>query len=54
MHDAPRDAAAVTPRGGLVVIYAALMLAILLAALDQTIVATALLGEPADEHLISR
>jgi EmrB/QacA subfamily drug resistance transporter len=42
MPDAPRDGTAVTPRGGLVVIYAALMLAILLAALDQTIVATAL------------
>jgi EmrB/QacA subfamily drug resistance transporter len=34
--------AAVRPRGGLVVIYSALMLAILLAALDQTIVSTAL------------
>jgi EmrB/QacA subfamily drug resistance transporter len=34
--------AAVKPRGGLLIIYAALMLAILLAALDQTIVATAL------------
>jgi len=34
--------AAVKPRGGLLVIYSALMLAILLAALDQTIVATAL------------
>jgi EmrB/QacA subfamily drug resistance transporter len=34
--------AAVQPRGGLVVIYSALMLAILLAALDQTIVSTAL------------
>src|ERR1017187_9426726 len=34
--------AAVQPRGGLLVIYSALMLAILLAALDQTIVATAL------------
>ena len=34
--------AAVTPRGGLVVVYSALMLAILLAALDQTIVSTAL------------
>jgi EmrB/QacA subfamily drug resistance transporter len=34
--------AAVTPRGGLLIIYSALMLAILLAALDQTIVATAL------------
>ncbi|MGD0375308.1 MAG: MDR family MFS transporter [Streptosporangiaceae bacterium] len=35
-------AAAVKPRGGLLIIYSALMLAILLAALDQTIVATAL------------
>ena len=34
--------AAVKPRGGLLVTYAALMLAILLAALDQTIVSTAL------------
>jgi EmrB/QacA subfamily drug resistance transporter len=34
--------AAVKPRGGLAVIYSALMLAILLAALDQTIVSTAL------------
>jgi EmrB/QacA subfamily drug resistance transporter len=34
--------AAVRPRGGLLVIYSALMLAILLAALDQTIVSTAL------------
>jgi MFS family permease len=34
--------AAVKPRGGLLVIYSALMLAILLAALDQTIVSTAL------------
>src|ERR1022692_1102235 len=34
--------AAARPRGGLLVIYSALMLAILLAALDQTIVATAL------------
>jgi len=34
--------AAVEPRGGLLVIYSALMLAILLAALDQTIVSTAL------------
>ncbi|HEX3388811.1 MAG TPA: MFS transporter [Streptosporangiaceae bacterium] len=33
---------AVTPRGGLVLVYAALMLGILLAALDQTIVSTAL------------
>ena len=32
----------VSPRGGLVLVYAALMLAILLAALDQTIVSTAL------------
>src|SRR5580658_2230539 len=36
------DGSGVTPRGGLVIVYAALMLAILLAALDQTIVATAL------------
>jgi len=36
------EEAAVKPRGGLLLIYAALMLAILLAALDQTIVATAL------------
>jgi len=35
-------AAAVRPRGGLLIIYSALMLAILLAALDQTIVSTAL------------
>ncbi len=34
--------AAVSPRGGLAIIFTALMLAILLAALDQTIVATAL------------
>jgi EmrB/QacA subfamily drug resistance transporter len=34
--------AAVRPRGGLLIIYIALMLAILLAALDQTIVSTAL------------
>ncbi len=34
--------AAVRPRGGLLIIYVALMLAILLAALDQTIVSTAL------------
>ncbi len=33
---------AISPRGGLVLVYAALMLAILLAALDQTIVSTAL------------
>ena len=32
----------ITPRGGLVLVYAALMLGILLAALDQTIVSTAL------------
>jgi EmrB/QacA subfamily drug resistance transporter len=37
-----QTAAAVKPRGGLLIIYSALMLAILLAALDQTIVATAL------------
>ena len=42
MQDTPGARPAVTPRGGLVVVYAALMLAILLAALDQTIVATAL------------
>ena len=42
MPDAPEARPAVTPRGGLVLVYAALMLAILLAALDQTIVATAL------------
>jgi EmrB/QacA subfamily drug resistance transporter len=43
MHGTPEaDGAAAGPRGGLVIIYAALMLAILLAALDQTIVATAL------------
>jgi EmrB/QacA subfamily drug resistance transporter len=42
MQDAPEARPAVTPRGGLVLVYAALMLAILLAALDQTIVATAL------------
>ncbi len=42
-HDQDSPApAAVSPRGGLVVVYAALMLAILLAALDQTIVSTAL------------
>jgi len=35
-------AAAVRPRGGLLIIFVALMLAILLASLDQTIVATAL------------
>jgi EmrB/QacA subfamily drug resistance transporter len=39
---AGQPTAAVTPRGGLVVVYSALMLAILLAALDQTIVSTAL------------
>src|ERR1700735_1254717 len=32
----------ITPRGGLVLVYAALMLGILLAALDRTIVSTAL------------
>jgi EmrB/QacA subfamily drug resistance transporter len=37
-----RSAAPVTPRGGLLIVYSALMLAILLAALDQTIVSTAL------------
>ena len=43
MQPAPETNGSVTrPRGGLVIIYAALMLAILLAALDQTIVATAL------------
>jgi len=42
MQDTPETRPAVTPRGGLVLVYAALMLAILLAALDQTIVATAL------------
>src|SRR5580693_5402173 len=43
MHPAPETNGSVArPRGGLVIIYAALMLAILLAALDQTIVATAL------------
>src|SRR5579872_5321864 len=42
MQDTPEARPAVTPRGGLVLVYAALMLAILLAALDQTIVATAL------------
>ncbi|HXP20722.1 MAG TPA: MFS transporter [Streptosporangiaceae bacterium] len=39
---APGGGAAVRPRGGLAIIYSALMLAILLAALDQTIVSTAL------------
>jgi hypothetical protein len=57
-------AAPVTPRGGLVVVYTALMLAILVAALDQTIVSTALptrltqlsreLLADADRSLISR
>ena len=42
MPDAPKPADAAGPRGGLAIIYTALMLAILLAALDQTIVATAL------------
>jgi EmrB/QacA subfamily drug resistance transporter len=43
MQPAPESNGPVArPRGGLVIIYAALMLAILLAALDQTIVATAL------------
>src|SRR5580692_3443986 len=43
MHPAPEtDGSVARPRGGLVIIYAALMLAILLAALDQTIVSTAL------------
>ncbi|MGH3396600.1 MAG: MFS transporter [Streptosporangiaceae bacterium] len=42
-HTADQTAdAAVRPRGGLLIIYLALMLAILLAALDQTIVSTAL------------
>jgi EmrB/QacA subfamily drug resistance transporter len=41
VNSGPADAA-VKPRGGLLVIYSALMLAILLAALDQTIVSTAL------------
>jgi EmrB/QacA subfamily drug resistance transporter len=40
--DSKAAEAAVRPRGGLGVIYSALMLAILLAALDQTIVSTAL------------
>jgi EmrB/QacA subfamily drug resistance transporter len=40
--DTAEDEAAVRPRGGLALIYTALMLAILLAALDQTIVSTAL------------
>jgi EmrB/QacA subfamily drug resistance transporter len=42
MADTTHEAAAVRPRGGLLIIFTALMLAILLAALDQTIVATAL------------
>jgi EmrB/QacA subfamily drug resistance transporter len=42
LHQDSHAPPAVTPRGGLVVVYAALMLAILLAALDQTIVSTAL------------
>ncbi len=42
MPDAPEPADAAGRRGGLAIIYTALMLAILLAALDQTIVATAL------------
>src|ERR1700733_15688247 len=43
MHPAPEtDGSVARPRGGLVIIYVALMLAILLAALDQTIVSTAL------------
>jgi EmrB/QacA subfamily drug resistance transporter len=42
MADTPQDVAAVQPRGGLLITYVALMLAILLAALDQTIVSTAL------------
>src|SRR6202046_5521126 len=42
MTEPPAAAAAVKPRGGLLIIFIALMLAILLAALDQTIVATAL------------
>jgi EmrB/QacA subfamily drug resistance transporter len=42
MADAAASAAAVKPRGGLAIVFTALMLAILLAALDQTIVATAL------------
>ena len=41
-HTSEATEATSSARGGLVVIYAALMLAILLAALDQTIVATAL------------
>jgi EmrB/QacA subfamily drug resistance transporter len=42
MADTTSGQAAVRPRGGLLIIFTALMLAILLAALDQTIVATAL------------
>jgi EmrB/QacA subfamily drug resistance transporter len=42
MAESPGPQAAVRPRGGLLIIFTALMLAILLAALDQTIVATAL------------
>jgi EmrB/QacA subfamily drug resistance transporter len=42
MAPAQGAAAAVRPRGGLLIIFVALMLAILLASLDQTIVATAL------------
>ena len=42
MTESPAASAAVKPRGGLLIIFVALMLAILLAALDQTIVATAL------------
>ena len=42
MTEPPEAAAPVRPRGGLFIIFTALMLAILLAALDQTIVATAL------------
>jgi EmrB/QacA subfamily drug resistance transporter len=42
MADTTDDVGAVKPRGGLALIYTALMLAILLAALDQTIVSTAL------------
>jgi EmrB/QacA subfamily drug resistance transporter len=42
MADTAQDVPAVQPRGGLLITYVALMLAILLAALDQTIVSTAL------------
>src|SRR3984957_994246 len=42
MTESPGPVAAVKPRGGLLIIFVALMLAILLAALDQTIVSTAL------------